>query len=326
MRLLTVSLLGVLLAACGKDADPDLTTASSDGGGEDTFGQGTTSGGSDPTSPTTTNTTNTSNTSTSTTTSGDPTVATTEPDPSAGSITLTATSGDDSTTSTTTGDSTTVDPSGGGECNDPKGQPQDADCTDASGCGCASGKCFVVPILGGWCGECLGDGDCAPGGCTIPDPINSIGPRCNMGEPGAGCETDKVCADPQFDKCGTVLEVAGIITVATCGECTSNADCSANAPNCTPVYDIAHFTGAFGCVPNKSVPNDFGCNLAEDGMGDPIGDQACASGRCGEANVMGLLKVGICGECNSDADCNGQTCTAPIVDPDNSQLIGATCQ
>ena len=46
-------------------------------------------------------------------------------------------------------------------------------------CGCASGLCFLVPILGGWCGECLVDADCGNGGCTIPDPISSVGATCN---------------------------------------------------------------------------------------------------------------------------------------------------
>lgn len=41
---------------------------------------------------------------------------------------------------------------------------------------------------------------------------------------------------------------------------------------------------------------------------------------------MGLLKMGICGQCNSNADCDpGKTCTDPQVDLDNSVLIGATC-
>jgi hypothetical protein len=41
---------------------------------------------------------------------------------------------------------------------------------------------------------------------------------------------------------------------------------------------------------------------------------------------MGLVKLGICGQCNSDADCSmGQTCTDPQVDLDTSLLIGSVC-
>jgi len=211
------------------------------------------------------------------------------------------------------------------ECNDPPGQPQDAACTDASGCGCASGSCFVIPILGGWCGECQVDADCQGGGCTIPNPIASVGAVCNKGQPGDGCQSDAVCADPKFSACGTVLKVEGIITVSTCGMCTTNADCPNNAPNCSPAYDVAAFSGMFECVPNASVPNNEGCNLQLQGD-QPVGNQACKSGFCGEANVMGLLKMGVCGECNANADCGpGESCNDPLVDLNSNEIVGASC-
>ena len=86
------------------------------------------------------------------------------------------------------------------------------------------------------------------------------------------------------------------------------------------------FGGRFECVPDAAVPDGGGCNLGDDGQGQPIGNQACASGFCGAANVMGLLKVGVCGQCNSDADCPGNgPCTEPLVDLDAGVLVPAMC-
>ncbi len=256
-------------------------------------------------------------------TSSDPTMPQTTAPESEGSGTGGATS--DGTTTGNTSVTTGVD-----GCMDAiEGQPNDAVCTDASGCGCASGKCFLVPILGGWCGECLEDADCSPGGCTVPNPIDGIGATCNMGEPGAGCETNEVCTDPANANCGTLLEVMGIIKVATCGECATNADCTADPLliNCAPTYDVMNFSGKYVCVADASTPNGEGCNLADDGQGQPIGNPACMSGFCGEANVMGLLKVGICGECNSNADCpvDKPTCSDPAVDLMAAALVPSVC-
>jgi hypothetical protein len=171
------------------------------------------------------------------------------------------------TDATTTSDTSVT--TGAPACMDPmEGAPNNTECGDASGCGCESGKCFVVPILGGWCGECMEDADCAPGGCTVPNPIDGVGATCNQGEPGAGCESDAVCTDPNNLKCGTLLAVENIIEVATCGECASNADCTdPMKPNCSPTYDVMNFSGKFVCVENASVKNGEGCNLADEGKG-----------------------------------------------------------
>ena len=231
-------------------------------------------------------------------------------------------------TSSTQPDTTVTDATTGpAGCPDPEDQDNNLECTDATGCGCKSGFCFLVPILGGWCGECLVDTDCGAGGCSVPNPIAMTGATCNNGEPGAGCMTDAVCTDADNALCGTLLEVPGIISVSTCGECAVNADCAdMAAPNCTPVFDVANFTGKYECVADNSVPQDGGCNLTDDGMDNPVGNAACVSGFCGEANVMGLLKVGICGECNSDADCQmGETCSDPIVDLEMGALVGSLC-
>jgi hypothetical protein len=315
-----------LLAACTAHDTPG-GGSSSEGTGGGTLGQGETSvSDSDPTMPPTT---------TPPTTSGSVTVATTidpvtttfpDTDTFPETVTISDTSPTTATSigSDTDGDTefTTSLP----ECSEPPGQPQDSSCTDPSGCGCASGRCFLIPILGGFCGECLDDSDCAPGGCTTPNPVQGTGSRCNKGEPGAGCQTDAVCVDPGHADCAPILDVMGIFTASTCGACTVNADCPQDQPNCSPVYDIKAFAGQFECVASGSVANNGGCNLDSVG-GVPVGDAACQSGHCGEANVMGILKLGICGECNIDADCGpGEQCEDAVVDLDKSELIGASCQ
>ncbi|MBZ5709443.1 hypothetical protein [Nannocystis pusilla] len=235
----------------------------------------------------------------------------------------TETTAEPTTTTTTTNTTVTTEPPA---CQDMEGQPVNSPCTDPSGCGCDTEKCFVVPALGGFCGECLVDADCSPGGCSVPNPIAGVGATCNEGGPGEGCMSDDVCVDAANGICGTLLEVPGIITVATCGQCKVNADCTdAALANCTPTYDVPNFKGKLDCVADASIANNNGCSLEDDG-GNPAGNKACMSGFCGEASVMGLLKLGVCGECNADSDCDpGQTCTDPSVDLDMGALVGSVC-
>jgi hypothetical protein len=269
----------------------------------------------------------------------DATTSPTSTDATVGDTTTTATTedvvpttsvGDTTTTTTTTGpEPTTGDTTvtTGPVCNDEPNQPINSSCTDNTGCGCDTGKCFVVPALGGFCGECLTDDDCDGGGCSVPNPLANIGATCNQGGPGEGCMSNAVCSDPDNGICGTLLSVPGIITVSTCGQCSVNADCTDPAlPNCTPTYDVEGFKGKLDCVADGSVDNNFGCSLEKDDMGQPVGNKACKSGFCGTANIMALLKLGVCGECNDDSDCpNGKTCTDPAVDLGTGSLIGSVC-
>ena len=330
-------LAGLTSLAC-KPSDPGSDTSASTGAsftaGDETFGMGVTSDPTRPPEPTTTESTVTADPSLPTVPTGPTSDVTTDPT-APPTITADPSSDPSGTESASESDptfpldlppdnsETTFDPN----CPDPPNQPHSADCTDASGCGCASGRCFLVPILGGFCSECLVDADCGAGGCTVPDVLNSVGAVCNMGEEGAGCMSDDVCNDPSASHCATIVEVPGIITVATCGECTTNADCPAQLPNCTPAYDIGHLTGVTFCAADGSVPNNSGCNLEDDGMGNPVGNKACQTGHCGDAVVMGLLHVGICGACNQNSDCMpNETCSDPVVDLEMGTLIGAICQ
>jgi hypothetical protein len=234
----------------------------------------------------------------------------------------------DSESNATTMPDTTVT-TGEPACDDVPGQPDAAACTDPSGCGCASGKCFMVPLAGGFCSECLSDADCDGGGCSTPNPLADVpvGATCNKGEPGAGCMSDDVCADPSASKCGVLIEIPNLFAVATCGECLTNADCTdPAAPNCTPVYDVANLSGQFKCMADASIPNNEGCNLADDGNGQPVGNSACMSGFCGEGSFMGLVKFGVCGDCNADEDCQMGQCQDPAVDLQTGMLTGSVCQ
>jgi hypothetical protein len=223
-----------------------------------------------------------------------------------------STSSTSDTTVTTTSTTTGVEP-----------QPDGSMCSADEEC--QSDSCFVVPLLGGLCGECKTDADCDKGGCTIPNPLAGQGATCNEGQAGAGCETDDVCVDPNNPSCGLVLDATPIIKVQTCGECKENADCTDDAlPNCSPEISVADFSGILTCVADGSVANNSACNHVEDG-GVPIGNAACESGMCGVATVMGVVKIGVCGECFTDADCDGGTCQDAYVDTETGDLFGATC-
>jgi hypothetical protein len=303
---LAVSLAALLACA---PAPGETTDGTSSDGGDETFGMGVTSASpsGQPPDPTSAGTISTSTTTTTTT----PTTTSEPPDPS-----LPPTLSTEPDPTTTPPDPSTTAP---GPCADPPGQPHSAPCTDESGCGCASGRCFVVPLVGGFCSDCLVDADCPGGGCTVPDPLHGVGARCNKGEPGAGCMSDDVCTFPGAGECAPVFDVPGVFTVATCGQCSGDGDCPPDAPHCVPDYDLSQFSGTHVCAPPGARADGQGCE-------PDLGDAACASGRCGEADVMGLLVLGVCGECEVDGDCAGdQTCTPALVDLGAEQILGATC-
>jgi hypothetical protein len=229
------------------------------------------------------------------------------------------------------GDGTPGDGDGDGTPGDGDGVPGDGDgvpggdLPNGSACTtdgeCMSGNCYVVPFLGGQCGECNEDADCADstgGGCTPPNPFMSNGSTCNMGEAGGGCESDAVCMDGL--SCGNVLDLLGLIQINTCGECATDADCDMGMI-CAPVVSVMDFSGVNSCIMPNSLPQDSFCNL------EGNGNDACESGICSTIDIMGLAQVGSCGECNTDMDCGmGQTCTPGEFILDTGTLVGSTCQ
>jgi len=220
------------------------------------------------------------------------------------------------------------DPTGDGD-GDPTGDG-DGDCvgtgeagaTCTSNCECASGNCYLVPFVGGQCGECdnvEGDMDCAEitgGGCTPPNPFEGNGSTCNNGELGGGCQSSEVCEEGLV--CSTVLDLlSGVITISTCSNCETDNDCE--APNiCAPVVDVAEFSGINDCVAPDSLPQDSYCNLGDNG------DAAC-EGICSVVDVEGITEIGACGECVDDNDCNGGTCVPGSFDLGGGTLSGSSC-
>lgn len=253
---------------------------------------------------------------------------------STGAVSMTAstgTAGMSSTSATTsaTSDDATLSASDSGGTADSGGfiNPESEDSgpdgpqPNGGGCanneGCESGFCYAIPQIGGVCSECLVDSDCEAGTCAVDFAAmyavctdGSIGNMCNSDE---GCAGDLVCTE--------LIDTGGLFNASFCSECGPTAPCAGDLV-CAPMYDAAAFTGHFTCVEAASVPNGGGCPIA-DGVGDGA---PCASGMCGVADVfMGLVQLGVCGECLTDDDCEAKmTCVPANVDMNG--LMGAACQ
>jgi hypothetical protein len=194
-----------------------------------------------------------------------------------------------------------------------EGLPNGASC--AADSQCASQTCYVIPFIGGYCGECNSDLDCPSGGCSGPDPFATEGSVCNLGELGGGCESDDACM-PGLE-CGIAFDLLGLITLTTCSECLSDGYCL-DGQICAPLVELQDWSGARTCMSPGSLPQDAYCEL------DSNGDLACGSGICGVVDVMGIAQLGACGECESDADCVG-TCIPGQFDLETAKLSGSIC-
>jgi len=310
-KLTRLVVLSLLLTACGGDskATDSETEVSSSTQNPTTAGPETTS-----------TTVDTATTADPTTETVDPTTETTTSETTSESESETTSESDTEMTSESDSETTAgacpveyTPPA----CDPIQGAPGIACAMDSE---CAPGEqCFVVPLLGGTCGECLSDADCPNGGCTIPNPLQGFGAVCNPGAACDGCESDASCNDPENPHCGTIIDAAGILKVLTCGECTSSSDCPDDRPNCaTIIEDVTRFSGVLHCVPDCSIPLNESCKIGE--------DAACESGICSVALAMGIIELGVCGECQDDGDClGGQTCEAAEADVGEGTLQGSTC-
>lgn len=307
LRPLTFVALALVLPGCvgGDDVGGDETATTGATNGS-TVGNSSTSVG--PGTATSTTTTDPETTSVGTTTTDDSTTTgMTEP---TGTTTTSTTTGDD----TTTGDACLEPPfdpdppgAGGAMCF------MDAECGDGE-------RCFVVPLLGGICGECLVDADCPEGGCTLPNPLAGVGAVCNTGKPGGGCETDEVCESTCNNLCGVALDATPILKVSTCGACKTSDDCTKGAI-CTPSVNLSEFSGINTCAPPGSIANGETCSLG------PGGGEACVSGKCATASIMGVVQVGVCGECLGPEDCApDQSCSDAYVDVNTSEFFPSVCE
>ena len=264
-------------------------------------------------------TSNTDSESGESSTTGTPTAS----DTASGSASMTGASASSTTaTSTTSAGSTTDDDSssGGGFINPESGddtgpvgpQPNGAEC--ANNDGCESGFCYMVPMVGGVCSECLTDADCEFT-CSLDAAAGYA--VCSDGSTGVMCESSDGCADGLV--CAELLDTGGLFPANFCSECETNAECD-EGQTCTPTYDFEMIGGYLSCADAMSVPDGQGCPIV-DGMGDGT---VCQNGHCGVADVFGVLELGLCGECTTEADCaDGEECMPAMAGMGG--LAGPTC-
>ncbi len=223
-------------------------------------------------------------------------------------------------TSTTTGASTTDASAGfittqGATDTGVMPQPNGAQCTaDAE---CVSMHCYQIPMLGGVCSECNTDKDCVDAGtgiaCSLE--IATMQAQCTAGGLGDTCMSQASCGDGLF--CAEVVEGTFGLIPSACSNCLDSGDCT-NGQLCAPNFDQMALEGYKECVDPGSIANDQLCSLKD------MGDASCMSGHCGEVAIMGFITVGVCGECDSDADCMMGTCIAGSFDQ-NTGLKGSVC-
>jgi hypothetical protein len=184
-----------------------------------------------------------------------------------------------------TGPDTGVDTSAPGNLGDMC--QTDADCAEDL-------FCNGLPGFGGLCSECASDSDCPDGGnCTI----SQMGWfACGDGGLGQMCESDASCAMGLH--CAEVVDLGGLFNGNFCSECATDADCM-NGQLCAPVIefmDLMNIGGRRECIDPKTLPNDSICDA------DGNGDEQC-QGFCTTADLMGFIQLGVCGECETNADC-----------------------
>jgi hypothetical protein len=174
----------------------------------------------------------------------------------------------------------------------------DADCAEDLFCNGVVG-------LGGICSECASDSDCPDGSnCTI----SSNGWfACGDGSLGQMCESDAACAEGTY--CAEVVDLGGLFNGNFCSECADDSHCM-NGQLCAPqieFMDLMNIGGQRLCIDPETLPNDSLCDA------EGSGDEQCM-GFCTTADLMGFIQVGVCGECETDADCpmNG-TCTPAMI-------------
>lgn len=261
-------------------------------------------GGGDPSGSDTTTSVSATTSATMESSDGSGTAVTETPDGTSTSSTSDPDSTGTSTDTTApepTGSSTGTSTTGGGK---PNGDFCEADAE------CMSQQCDAGP-LGGVCGECNEDADCPAGGCTRVTPENGWS-KCNQGELGGGCETSEVCMAGLT--CGVVVDIPGVALIRSCGECLADGECGPDEV-CAPLYSFAGgpSSGARECIGAGTLPQDAYCDLAG------TGDAACTSGHCGPVDPFGQGEIGLCGECETDQDCGGGTCTP------GAAFSGSTC-
>lgn len=256
------------------------------------------------------------NPSVTTTGEPDPTTSTTLPTTSDGTTTIEATSTTASETTTVITTNAFIPDTSTGPGQGP--QPLGGQCTNDDEC--ESMNCYTTPLMpdGGVCSECNEDQDCVDAGSGISCTFGGLGyATCTDGSLGNQCMSQEACQDGFFCEAVIDIPIPGIVP-NTCSECSTSADCDMGKI-CSPQVDAMAFSGQKVCVEPGSVPNDSFCPHDQ-----PDGDDACMSGHCTVATFMNIVMLGLCGECESDADCMGGACTPAMVG--QTGISGSVCE
>jgi len=175
--------------------------------------------------------------------------------------------------------------------------------------------CNGIPGFGGVCSTCNSDADCPDGGnCTVGGEGYFL---CGDGSAGQLCETDEVCAADLY--CAEVANLGGLINGNFCSECNDDSHCEPGQL-CAPSIEFTGLTDVSGertCIEPGTIENDQLCDA------DGAGNEQCIN-YCTSASFMGLITVGICGDCETDDDCaEGTTCMAAVLGLDG--FSGSVC-
>lgn len=182
-------------------------------------------------------------------------------------------------------------------------------CADDSQCA-EDLVCNAIPMIGGICSECSSDADCDGGNCTF----NGMWFECGDGSLGQMCESDESCSDGLY--CAEILDTGGLFALTLCSECAEDSHCP-DGQLCAPEFDLMSISGSRNCIDPGTLAQDAVCDA------DGAGDEQCG-GFCTTASLMGILDIGVCGECESDADCmDMQSCAGAMAGFDG--FSGSTC-
>jgi hypothetical protein len=184
---------------------------------------------------------------------------------------------------------------------------------------CESGICYQT-ALGSVCSACRDGMMCRDEGDGINCTFNGTFFECSDGSAGEMCDDAESCMEGLF--CSTVVDTGGLIPDKFCSECDTSADCT-DPQICNPEFvpDPMAPTGENKCVDPGAIMLDAFCDH------DGDGDIACDSGHCVIADIMGLIMLGVCGECDTEMDCAmGETCTPASIDVNTFMVTGSRCE
>lgn len=201
---------------------------------------------------------------------------------------------------------------------------------------CDSGYCYNPAGFFGICGDCNHEDEgCSAGNrCKYQDPLDpSVHPICVSKNQATGegllCESNSECGKyfQSFFQapytCAPIVEDS-LIPLSTCSYCEDDGDCGGRDPHYCDIHvDFTDWKIYRQCEEEDSQVNGTICDLENDGH------LTCQSGECAVMD-LGALSVGVCSECDEDADCGmGEYCDMPTIDyfvTNEYYLKPATCE